>query len=142
MMARQMQKTERAARDAMKPYVQAGHMSQGEANRTIRDGLALVDRTVRANYSPDQALYYAGKIAAAREEYDAAANSVARRMRRGKLMAAEMFAAVYVAVREERGDTGEQMGTAVEAMTIVRETAREMREEAAAVRTVDLPVAV
>jgi hypothetical protein len=135
MTRREMSKTERAARDAMKPYVVARQMSQGEANKTIRDGLALVERTVRANYSPDQTLYYAGKIAAAREAYDAQENPVVRRIHRGKLLAAEMFAAVYAVVREERGDTDIPMEKAVEVMSTVRDTAREVREEAESVRT-------
>lgn len=141
-MARQMPKTERAARDAMKPYVRDGFIAQGEVNKTIRDGLALVERTVRSNYSADQTLYYAGKIAAAREEYDAASGFVARMMKRGRLMAAEMFAAVYEVVREERGDTDVPMDAAVETMATVRETAREVREGADAARPVARSMAV
>lgn len=128
MTRREMSKTERAARDAMKPHIRDGLISQGEANKTIRDGLALVERTVRDNYSPDQALYYAGKVAAAREEYDAATGRVARMMKRGRLMAAEMFAAVYTVVREERGDMGLPMDRAEDVMATVRDTAREVRE--------------
>lgn len=140
-MARQVTKTERAARDAMKPYVRDGQMSQGEANKTIRDGLAFVERTVRANYAADQTFYYAGKVAAAREEYDAATGFGARWAKRGRLMAAEMFAAVYGVVRDERGDKDVPMDTAVEAMAIVRDTAHEAREEAETVRAAG-PVAV
>jgi hypothetical protein len=141
-MARQMPKTERAARDAMKPYVRDGFISQGEVNATIRDGLALVERTVRENYTPGQTFYYAGKIAEALEEYGAATGFVARRMKRGRLMACEMFAAVYAVVREERGDSDVTLERAVQAMAAVRETARRMREEAEASRPAARPVAV
>lgn len=131
MSRREMSPTERAARDAMKPYVQAKLISQATANKTIRDGLALVENAVRENYSPDQALYYAGKIAAAREVFDAQGNPVVRVILRDKLMGCEMYAAVYAVVREEHGDTDVPMDRAVEVMTTVRETAREAREEAA-----------
>lgn len=141
-MARQMAKTERAARDAMKPYVKDGFITQGEVNQTIRDGMALVESTTRENYTPDQTFYYAGKIAEALEEYAAATGFVARRMKRGRLMAAEMFAAVYVVVREERGDTDVPLERAVEAIAAVRETARKMREEAKANRPARRAVAV
>jgi hypothetical protein len=127
-----MTATERAARDAMKPYVRAHLISQATVNRTIRDGLALVERTVHAEYTADQTFYYAGKIAAAREAYDAQDNPVVRMILGGKLMAAEMFAAVYAVVRAERGDTDLPMEQAVEAMTAVRDTVREMHEETAA----------
>lgn len=128
MTRREMSKTERAARDAMKPYVRDGLISQATANKTIRDGLALVENVVRENYSPDQTLYYAGKIAAAREAFDAQENPVVRVILRGKLMAAEMYAAVYAAVREERGDTDIPTGLAEEVMTAVREAAQEAHE--------------
>ncbi len=135
MTRREMSKTERAARDAMKPYIREGLISQGEANKTIRGGLALVERTVRDNYAPDQTLYYAGKIAAAREEYEAAAGLSAV-LKRGRLMACEMYAAVYAMVREEHGDTDVLMDQAVETMATVRDTAREMRSEFEEIRAV------
>lgn len=131
MTRREMSKTERAARDAMKPYVCGGLISQGEANKTIRNGLHIVERAVRENYSPDQTFYYAGKIAAARETFDEQENPVTRVVLRGRLMAWEMYAAVYAVVREERGDIDVPMDSAVETMTTVRNTAQEMREEAA-----------
>lgn len=140
MTRREMPKTERAARDAMKPYIREGLISQGEANKTIRGGLALVERTVRDNYSADQTFYYAGKIAAAREEY-AAATGMGAILKRGRLMACEMYAAVYEVVREEHGDTDVSMDQAVETLTTVRDTAREVREEAAN-QPSDLAVAV
>lgn len=130
-MARQMSKTECAARDAMAPYVRSGLISQATANKTIRDGLGLVETTVRSNYSSDQALYYAGKIAEAKERRAAATGFVGQTMAAGRLMTCEMFAAVYEVVREERGDTDVPMDQAVETMATVRDTAREMREEAA-----------
>ncbi|MGY5627481.1 hypothetical protein ACW7N6_38580 [Streptomyces sp. UC1A3] len=142
MTRREMSKTERAARDAMRPYVQTKLISQATANKTIRDGLTLVENVVRENYSPDQALYYAGKIAAAREAFDAQKNPVVRVILQGKLMAAEMYAAVYEVVREEHGDTDVPMDRAVEAMTTVRETAREAREEAASARHPSAPAVV
>lgn len=141
-MARQMTKTERAARDAMKPYVRDGFISQGEVNATIRDGLALVEQTVRENYTPGQTFYYAGKIAEALEEYGAATGFVARRMKRGRLMAREMFAAVYTVVREERGNADITLELAVQVMATVRDTARQMCEEAKAVRSADSLVAI
>lgn len=130
-MARQMTKTERAVRDAMKPYVRSGLINQGEANKTIRDGLRLVETTVRSNYSPDQTLYYAGKIAEAKEKCLAATGFVGQKMAAGRLMVCEMYAAVYAVVREERGDKDIPMDQAVEIMSTVRDTAREVREEAA-----------
>lgn len=142
MTRREMSKTERAARDAMRPYVQTKLISQATANKTIRDGLALVENVVRENYSPDQALYYAGKIAAAREAFDAQKNPVVRVILQGKLMAAEMYAAVYAVVREEHGDTDVPMDRAVEVMATVRETAREAREEAATARHPSAPAVV
>lgn len=134
MARREMSKTERAARDAMKPYIHEGLISQGEANKTVRGGLAIVEQAVRDNYTPDQALFYAGKIVEAREAYDAAAGFNARVMKRAKLMAAEMFATVYAVVREEHGDEDIPMDRAVEVMTDVRDTAREVREKAEANR--------
>lgn len=128
MSRREMSKTERAARDAMAPYVRSSVISQGEANKTIRDGLGLVETTVRSNYSPDQTLYYAGKIAEAKEKRAAATGFVGQKMAAGRLMVCEMYAAVYAVVREERGDTDVPMGQAVEVMSTVRDTAREVRE--------------
>jgi len=125
---REMPKTERAARDAMKPYVRDGLISQAEANKVLRKGLTLVESVVRDNYSPDQTLYYAGKVAAAREAFDAQDNPVVRVILRGKLMGWEMYAAVYAVVREEHGDTDIPTGLAEEVVTTVRETAREARE--------------
>ncbi|WP_143589838.1 hypothetical protein [Streptomyces africanus] len=128
MTRREMSKTERAARDAMAPYVRNGLISQATANKTIRDGLGLVETTVRSNYSSDQAFYYAGKIAEAREKHEAATGFMGRVMAAGRLMICEMYAAVYAVVREERGDTDVPMDQAVETMTTVRDTAREVRE--------------
>lgn len=130
MARREMTKTERAARDAMKPYVREGLISQAEANKVFRKGLTLVESVVREEYSPDQAFYYAGKVAAAREAFDAQENPVVRIILRGKLMGWEMYAAVYAVVREEHGDTDVPMDAAVETLTMVRDTAREMRSEA------------
>lgn len=143
MARREMTKTERAARDAMRPYVRDGHMSQGEVNKTIRNGLAMVERKVREHYAPDQTFYWAGGISKTREKYEAAVEgSVTRRMWRGRLMAAEMYAAVYAVVREERGDTDVSIDQAVEVMATVRDTAREVCEEADAARPAVRPVAV
>lgn len=127
MTRREMSKTERAARDAMKPYVRDGLISQAEANKTLRGGLTLVESVVRENYSPDQALYYAGKVAAAREAFEAQENPVVRVILRGKLMGWEMYAAVYAVVREEHGDTDLTADEAELVMETVRETAREMK---------------
>lgn len=127
MTRREMSKTERAARDAMKPYVRDGLISQAEANKVLRGGLTLVESVVRENYSPDQTLYYAGKIAAAREAFEAQDNPVVRVILRGKLMGWEMYAAVYAVVREEHGDTGPTAAEAELVMGVVREAAREMR---------------
>ena len=135
MTRREMSKTERAARDAMKPYVRDGLISQAEANKVLRKGLTLVESVVRENYSQDQALYYAGKVAAAREAFEAQENPVIRVILRGKLMGWEMYAAVYAVVREERGDTDIPTDQAVEVMAAVRDTAREAREEATPARS-------
>lgn len=134
-MARNMSATERAARDAMKPYVREGLITQGEVNKTIRGGLALVERTVRENYSADQVFYHAGKIAKARETYETATRPGARLVARGRLMAAEMFAAVYAVVRAERGGGGVPVDRAVEVMADVRDMAAGMRAEAVVART-------
>lgn len=128
MTRREMSPVERAARDAMKPYVREGLIGQGEANKTIRNGLVIVERAVRETYTPDQTFYYAGKIAAARGAFDAQENQVTRAILRGKLMAWEMYAAVYAVVRAEHGHTDVPMDAAVETMTTVRDTAQEMRE--------------
>lgn len=136
MARRGMSKTERAARDAMKPHVANGLISQSEANKTIRDAFAVVEGAVRDNYSPDQAFYYAGKIAKAKEQLDAATGFVGQTLARGKLMGWEMYAAVYAVVREEHGDTDVTMEQAVETMAVVRDTAREMRSTAETFRAI------
>lgn len=128
-MARQMTKAERAARDAMAPHVRDGLMTRAEANKTIRDGLGIVEQAVRDNYTPEQGFYYAGKISAAKEQYDVATGVMGRAMARGRWMGWEMYAAVYAVVREEKGDTGPTTEQAVEVMSEVRDTAREVRLE-------------
>ncbi|MFJ8388531.1 hypothetical protein ACIQ9Q_29220 [Streptomyces sp. NPDC094438] len=103
-MARTMTTVERAARDALKPYVRAGHMRQGEANKTVRDGLPIIEPVIRAELQKHEfgsAFYYGTKVTRARAEYNAATTPVARHMKRGRLAAAEMTAAVYKAVRAD-----------------------------------------
>lgn len=134
-MARKMTATERAARDAMKPYVRSGLVSQATVNQTIRQGLGLVEKTVRENYSNAQTLYYAGKIAEAREKWESSTGLVARKMAEGRLMCCEMYAAVYKVVQEERGDASDAIDTlsmeqAADVMGAVRDAAREARAEA------------
>ncbi|MFJ2225624.1 hypothetical protein ACIOFY_36980 [Streptomyces anulatus] len=140
-MARKMSATERAARDVLNKYVRDGLMERGQANATIRDGLHIAETTVRREYVEKgwgSALYYGGKVAAAREEFDAAEGVFARRMKGGRLLVAEMFAAVFAVVEAEEGPredaerlTPEQAETV---MATVRDTAREVRETAAARR--------
>lgn len=136
MTKRQMTKTERAARGAMAPHVRDGLMTQAEANKTIRDGLGIVEQAVRTNYTPEQGFYYAGKVAAAKEKYVAATGVLGKAMARGRWMGWEMYAAVYAEVREEKGDTGPTTGQAVEVMAEVRGTAREMRSEVEEIRSI------
>ena len=102
-MPRKMPAAERAARDAIAPYVRAGEMTQAAANRTIRGALALTENTVRSQLSLGwgSAFYYGSKVARARTEWEAAQGQVARRMKRTALLAAEIMAAVYKAVRAE-----------------------------------------
>ncbi|MGW0033035.1 hypothetical protein ACWDXD_24865 [Streptomyces sp. NPDC003314] len=138
-MARQMSATERAARDVINKYVRDGLIERGQANRAIRDGLHIAETTVRREYVENgwgSALYYGQKVAAAREEFDATRpGSVAHRMKGGRLLAAEIFAAVFAVVEAEEGprEGAERLtpGQAEKVMATVREAAREVREEAA-----------
>lgn len=134
-MTRKMNPTERAARDVLNTYAREGLISRATVNQTIRQGLALAERTVRENYSKDQTLYYAGKIAEAREKHALASNSTARTMAAGRLMICEMYAAIYKVVQAERGDIDVSMEKAAEVMGTVREVAREARDEASEVST-------
>lgn len=102
-MARAMTAVERAARDAIKPYVRGGEMTQGEANKTIRDGLALAEHTVRDALAGGfgGVFYYAAKVATARQDFEFATPGMARHMKRVRLLATEICMAVYYAVRAE-----------------------------------------
>ncbi|MFD8335513.1 hypothetical protein ACFV42_23065 [Streptomyces solisilvae] len=102
-MARQMSRTERAARDAIAPYVRKRHMTQHEANKLIRDGLVTVADTVRQSLTAGQggAFCWARKTAEARQAYDEARGMVRRHQARGRMLVAEMFEAVYLAVRAD-----------------------------------------
>ncbi|NML55096.1 hypothetical protein HHL19_35795 [Streptomyces sp. R302] len=141
-MARKMSATERAARDVVNKYVRDGLMERGQANCAIRDGLHIAETTVRREYVENgwgSALYYGQKVAAAREEFAAAkSGSVSQRMKGARLLAAEIFAAVFAVVEAEEGprEGAEQLtpGQAEEVMATVRDTAREMREESATPR--------
>ncbi|WP_406150700.1 hypothetical protein [Streptomyces anulatus] len=140
-MARKMSATERAARDVLNKYVRDGLMDRGTVNRVIRDGLHIAETTVRREYVEKgwgSALYYGGKVAAAREEFDAAKGMVARRMKGGRLLVTEMYAAVFAVVEAEEGPReGAERLTPEQAemvMGTVRDTAREVRETAAARR--------
>ncbi|MET8732249.1 hypothetical protein ABZV81_34515 [Streptomyces parvus] len=137
-MARKMSATERAVRDVLNKYVREGLFDRGQVNRSIRDGLPIAETTVRREYVENgwgSALYYGGKVAAAREEFDAAEGVFARRMKAGRLMAAETFAAVFAVVEAEEGPReGAERLTPKQAETVmaaVRDTAREVRETAA-----------
>lgn len=137
-MARKMSATERAARDVVNKYVRDGLMERGQANRAIRDGLHIAETTVRHEYVENgwgSALYYGQKVAAAREEFDAAKGPVARRVKGLSLLVTEIYAAVFAVVEAEEGprEGAERLtpGQAEEVMATVRDTAREMREEAA-----------
>ncbi|MFJ4084965.1 hypothetical protein ACIP2Z_39230 [Streptomyces iakyrus] len=138
-MARKMSATERAARDVVNKYVRDGLMERGQANRAIRDGLHIAETTVRREYVENgwgSALYYGQKVAAARAEFDAARpGSVAQRVKGTRLLAAEIFAAVFAVVEAEEGPREGNVqlppDQAEEVMATVRDTAREMREEAA-----------
>lgn len=134
-MARKMSATERAARDVVNKYVRDGLMERGQANRVIRDGLHIAETTVRREYVEHgwgSALYYGQKVAAAREEFDAAPDgSITRRMKGARLLAAEIYAAVFAVVEAEEGprEGAEQLtpAQAEEVMAAVRDTAREVR---------------
>ncbi|MFE1206381.1 hypothetical protein ACFW5V_32360 [Streptomyces sp. NPDC058762] len=140
-MARKMSATERAARDVVNKYVRDGLMERGQANRAIRDGLHIAETTVRREYVQNgwgSALYYGQKVAAAREAFDAATSPIARRIKGTELLAREIFAAVFAVVEAEEGprEGAERLtpGQAEEVMATVRDTAREMREDAATPR--------
>ncbi|MFD4795069.1 hypothetical protein [Streptomyces anulatus] len=140
-MARKMSATERAARDVLNKYVRDGLMERGQANATIRNGLHIAETTVRREYVENgwgSALYYGQKVAAARADFDAAKGMVASRMKGGRLLVAEMFAAVFAVVEAEEGSReGAERLTPEQAeavMGTVRDTAREVRETAAARR--------
>ncbi|MEU9754350.1 hypothetical protein AB0D90_14590 [Streptomyces althioticus] len=133
---RVMPPTERAARDVLNGYVRQGVLTRRDVNTLIKLGLPLAETTVRQHYSPSQTLYYANKVAAAREAFAAATGAIATRQARHRLMLCEMVLAVYKAVQADDRDVApEDTLTADEAekvMGTVREVAREMREEAAA----------
>ncbi|WP_328427875.1 hypothetical protein [Streptomyces sp. NBC_00443] len=134
-MARKMSDTERAARDVVNKYVRDGLMERSQANAAIRDGLRIAETTVRKHYREGfgSALYYGGKVAAAREEFDAAKGMIARRMKGARLLATEIYAAVFAVVEAEEGPRdGDQLTPeqAADVMATVRDTAREVREEA------------
>ncbi|WP_228184003.1 hypothetical protein [Streptomyces anulatus] len=140
-MARKMSATERAARDVLNKYVRDGLMERSQANATIRNGLHIAETTVRREYAEKgwgSALYYGQKVAAARADFDAAKGMVARRMKGGRLLAAEMYAAVFAVVEAEEGPReGAERLTPEQAemvMGTVRDTAREVRETAVARR--------
>ncbi|WP_333745798.1 hypothetical protein [Streptomyces sp. IBSBF 2950] len=139
-MARKMSATERAARDVVNKYVREGLMDRSQANAAIRDGLHIAETTVRTHYREGfgSALYYGGKVAAAREEFDGAKGMVARRMKGARLLATEIYAAVFSVVEAEEGprEDAEQLtpAQAEEVMATVRDTAREVRAEASARR--------
>ncbi|GAA2439258.1 hypothetical protein [Streptomyces glaucus] len=140
-MARKMSATERAARDVVNKYVRDGLMERGQANAAIRDGLHIAETTVRREYVENgwgSALYYGQKVAAAREEFDAATGMIDRRMKAGRLLAAEIFAAVFAVVEAEEGPRKDSErltpDQAEDVMATVRDTARDVREEAAAPR--------
>ncbi|MFE6639523.1 hypothetical protein ACFVFT_38585 [Streptomyces tendae] len=134
-MARKMSETERAARDVVNKYVRDGLMERGQANRAIRDGLHIAEETVRKHYCEGwgSALYYGQKVAAAREEFDAATNPIARRVKGSRLLATEIYAAVFAVVEAEVLPREQTLtpGQAEEVMATVRDAAREVREEAA-----------
>ncbi|GAA5070540.1 hypothetical protein [Streptomyces similanensis] len=138
-MGRHMSATERAARDVVNKYVRDGLMQRGEANRAIRNGLHIAETTVRTEYVKNgwgSALYYGQKVAAAREEFDATRpGSVARSMKGARLLATEIYAAVFAVVEAEEGrrEDAEQLtpAQAEDVMATVRDTSRELREEAA-----------
>ncbi|MFE2184150.1 hypothetical protein [Streptomyces sp. NPDC059455] len=138
-MARKISATERAARDVVNKYVRDGLMERSQANAAIRDGLHIAETTVRQHYREGwgSALYYGGKAAKAREEFDAAKGLVARRMSGARLLATEIYAAVFAVVEAEEGPhEGTLTPAQAEAtMATVRDTAREVREEASTRRT-------
>lgn len=140
-MARNMSATERAARDVVNKYVREGLMKRSQANAVIRDGLHIAETSVRQNYREGfgSALYYGGKVAAAREEFDAAKGPVARSAKGARLLVTEIYAAVFSVVEAEEGPReGEEQITpaqAEEVMATVRDTARQVREEASARRS-------
>lgn len=136
-MARKMSATERAARDVVNRYVRDGLMKRSQANAAIRDGLHIAEMVVRKHYREGfgSALYYGGKVAAARAEFDAAKGPIARRMKGARLLAAEIYAAVFAVVEAEEGPRPDAIqlppAQAEEVMATVRDAAREAREEAA-----------
>ncbi|MGW6290339.1 hypothetical protein [Streptomyces sp. NPDC055107] len=144
-MARKMSATERVARDVLNQYVRDGLMERSQANATIRNGLHIAETTVRREYVENgwgSALYYGEKVAAAREEFDAAKGPVARRMKGGRLLVAEVYAAVFAVVEAEEGPReGAKRLTPEQAeavMGTVRDTAREVRETSTARRPYSL----
>jgi hypothetical protein len=140
-MARKMSSTERAARDVVNKYVRDGLMERSQANAAIRDGLHIAETTVRTHYREGfgSAFYYGGKVAAAREEFDAATGMVARRMKGARLLATEIYAAVFAVIEAEEGPRdGDRLtpDQAADVMATVRDTAREVRDAARARRYV------
>lgn len=140
---RVMPPTERAARDVLNVHVRKGVLTRSEANATIRMGLAIAENTVRKHYSPGQTLYYAGKVAAAREDLNAGATPGAIRQTRHRLITCEMMLAVYKAIQADDPNLApEDTLTAKQAemvMGTVREVAREEREKAATTPAVGAP---
>ncbi|MEJ8654843.1 hypothetical protein WKI65_44095 [Streptomyces sp. MS1.AVA.3] len=132
-MARKIPAVERAVRDTLAPYVRERHMTQPEANKTVRDGLALVEHTVRQHLTDGWggAFYYAHKTAQARQAYQDARGMMGRRIARGKMLGAEMFEAVYLAVRSDYKTAEDITAEDAEApallaaLDVVKETAAE-----------------
>jgi len=140
-----MPPTERAARDVLNGYARQGVLTRADVNSLIRLGLPIAENTVRQHYSPDQTLYYAGKVAASREDLDAASGLVATRTARHRLMTREMMLAVYKAVQADDPNATDDTldaGQAEMVMGVVRDVAREMREEATAHATAPRELAI
>ncbi|MBD2829858.1 hypothetical protein ID875_20965 [Streptomyces globisporus] len=135
-----MTAVERAARDVLKPYVQAGRMRQAEVNKTMRDGLPIIEQTIRTELQRHEfgsTFYYGSKVTRARAEYEAATTATARHMKRVRLAMAEVAAAVYMAVRAEYKSAEEieredqEAPRMAAALDLVQEVVQEETERAA-----------
>ncbi|MFE0356462.1 hypothetical protein ACFW2K_22840 [Streptomyces nigra] len=102
-----MHRAERAARDAVEPYVKAGVITEDEAEEIMRRpaGFPALERAVRANLASGNGStwYYGVRVREARTEWRSAPQQepVTVRTARDRLVHEEIARAVYFALRAD-----------------------------------------